>query len=79
MNLGTSTFLAHGSMTARWCNRSSFLCKTSHNMEKPIASGSPQPAWAAAFLHDIEICTKKSHKACRREGDKCFFDEVFLS
>jgi RHH-type rel operon transcriptional repressor/antitoxin RelB len=30
-------------------------------------------------LHYIRICTKKGHKARRREGDKCFFRRFFLS
>ena len=29
-------------------------------------------------LHYIRICTKKGHKARRREGDKCFFRCFFL-
>jgi hypothetical protein len=29
-------------------------------------------------LHYIQICTKNGRKARRREGDKCFFGQIFF-
>lgn len=78
MKLGLPALPLLNRPAAPLCNRAAFPFKTLHKMKLPIACGAPRPAWLQVRLHYIRFCTKKGHKARRREGDKCFFRCFFL-